>query len=37
MSDQIGADVVARDRCGLLSRRTGSLQQGIRYVHQTFG
>ncbi len=37
MADQIGADVVARDRRGLLGRCAGGLQQGIGDVGQTLG
>ena len=35
--DQIGADVIARDRRGLLGRGTRRLQQRIGDVHQAFG
>src|SRR5215470_16204249 len=37
VTDQIGADVVARDRGSLFGRRTGGLQQGIGDIRQAFG
>ena len=37
MADQVGADVVAGDRRGLLGRRTGREQQALGDLDQAFG